>query len=106
MINVVYDKQANSLTVTGHAGAGKKGEDIVCAAVSALVLTLAENIRDLHRTGTAKRCFVQVRDGAAELSCTPTRGLEAVVQCVFGAVCCGFALVQEMHPKYVSYQEV
>lgn len=106
MINVVYDKQANSLTVTGHAGAGKKGEDIVCAAVSALVLTLAENIRDLHRTGTAKHCFVQVRDGAAELSCTPTRGLEAVVQCVFGAVCCGFALVQEMHPKYVSYQEV
>ena len=105
MIEITYEKQANTLTVTGHAGAGRKGEDIVCAAVSALVLTLAENLRDLHRTGTAKSCFIDVRQGAAELRCVPTRGLEAVVQCIFGAICCGFELVQQMHPKYVRYQE-
>ena len=106
MINIVYEKECNSLTVTGHAGAGKKGTDIVCAAVSALVLTLAENVRDLQRSGTARHCFLEVRDGFATAVCVPTKGLEAVVRCVFGSVCCGFALIQQMHPKYVCYKEI
>ena len=41
MINVVYDREIPMLSVSGHAGYAPEGQDIVCAAVSALVQTLA-----------------------------------------------------------------
>ena len=37
----------DQITVTGHARAGPVGQDIVCAAVSALCLTLEKSITDL-----------------------------------------------------------
>lgn len=106
MIRITYDRAAYLVTVSGHAGAGKKGHDIVCAAVSALVLTLAENLQLLHNTGTTTACLTHIREGAAKLSCCPVRGVELVARCIFDTVCRGFALVQQMHPKFVSYQEI
>ena len=105
MIRITYEKSENRLTVQGHAGAAEKGKDIVCAAVSALVLTLAENIRVLRETGTVTAYTVSVQEGSAELSCRAVKGMESVVRCVFGAVCCGFELVQQLHPENVSYKE-
>lgn len=40
MIKIHADEDKKILTVTGHAGYAPKGEDIVCAGVSALVQTL------------------------------------------------------------------
>ncbi len=37
------------LTVRGHAGYGRQGEDIVCAAVSALVYALAGVLQETGR---------------------------------------------------------
>lgn len=36
-----------SLRVSGHAGAGKKGEDLVCCAVSAVVQTALLGIKEV-----------------------------------------------------------
>jgi len=105
MIRITYEKSSNRVTVSGHAGFGEKGEDIVCAAVSALVLTLGENIRVLQNTQSLSAYTVDVKEGSAALSCTAIAGMESVVRCVFGAVCCGFELVQNMYPEYVSYTE-
>lgn len=104
MVQIVYTKNRHCLTVTGHAGAGKKGNDIVCAAISVLVLTLAENVRALANTGTAKAHCVQVREGEAKIRCTPVSCMDAVVQCIFESVCCGFEVVQQMYPDHVDYQ--
>ena len=43
-IDIIVDEIGilRSCSVTGHADAGKTGEDIVCAAVSVLVRTLAQ----------------------------------------------------------------
>ena len=46
MIRVRFEE--NRLTVCGHAGYAARGEDIVCAAVSALVYAL---IGDLQERG-------------------------------------------------------
>lgn len=105
MIQITYEKSANRVTVSGHAGAAAKGSDIVCAAVSALVLTLGENIRVLHNTGVLTAYTVDVKEGSAVLSCKAIAGMESVVRCIFGAVCCGFDLVQNMHPENVRYTE-
>ncbi|MDD7020097.1 ribosomal-processing cysteine protease Prp [Hornefia butyriciproducens] len=44
----------NRLTVFGHAGYAPPGEDIVCAAISALTQTLAASVEEL--TGTGIKC--------------------------------------------------
>ena len=45
MIKAVYDSDALTLTLSGHAGYAPKGQDIVCAGVSALVYTLINGCR-------------------------------------------------------------
>ncbi len=45
MIEAVYDRDALTLTLTGHAEYAPKGQDIVCAGVSTLVYTLINGCR-------------------------------------------------------------
>lgn len=40
---IVFHSDGDKLTVDGHANFGAKGEDIVCAAVSILVFTAAQD---------------------------------------------------------------
>ena len=70
MITVRFEQRA--VTVSGHAGYGKKGQDIVCAAMSALVyvqvrlLEKADALTELRaedglvrlRLGEGARCEV------------------------------------------------
>ena len=62
MIQVII--QPGSIQVTGHAGAGPPGHDLVCAAVSTLVQTFvrsAEQLTDaqLHSDIAPGRAFVR-----------------------------------------------
>lgn len=43
-------KYLNGITVSGHAGYGIKGSDIVCAAISTLTETLIESLTQLSLT--------------------------------------------------------
>lgn len=47
------DGQGFRLEITGHAGFAPRGEDLVCAAVSALVYGLAGFARQLEKDGLA-----------------------------------------------------
>ncbi|MDR1176755.1 MAG: ribosomal-processing cysteine protease Prp [Treponema sp.] len=62
-IDAVFDRAGflRSCRISGHAGAGKKGYDIVCAAVSVLSRTM---VRTLEK-----------RKGIAVESAAPGRGL-------------------------------
>lgn len=55
------------LEVRGHAGAGPYGGDLVCAGVSTLVYTLAENLKGVDGL------FCCLEPGEAVLSCRPCR---------------------------------
>lgn len=54
MIRVRFEE--NRLTVCGHAGYAARGEDIVCAAVSALVYAL---IGDLQERGLVRELVIR-----------------------------------------------
>jgi len=54
MVEVRYRPYEPSLAVAGHAGAGAMGRDLVCAAVSALVLTMLENLPGYAKSGQAR----------------------------------------------------
>lgn len=79
------------LVVQGHAGYGPAGQDIVCAAASALVYTLAETLAE-----TGKLAGMDIWKGYAEVT--------GAGDCAgdFGLVRRGLALLAERYPQCVK----
>ena len=104
MITATYHRKYNRVTVTGHAHSGESGHDLVCASVSALVLTLAANVASLVTQESASKHIVLVKEGDAEISCVPHHRMKSVVTLIFDTVCTGFELLQTLYPENICYQ--
>lgn len=102
MISIVYHKKYNALTMDGHAGSGEPGQDLVCAAASAVAYTLAGNVRQLEAQGALRDCVVDMGSGHAQIRCTACTHSRATVRLVFGAVCMGFAMLAQEYPEFVN----
>lgn len=105
MVEITYHRQRHRLTAWGHAG-GKKGSDPICAAVSALVLTLSANVEELAADHRVHSRELRLRDGEAWISCVPVKAMEAVVTMVYDTVCSGFSLLQSLYPENVRFRIV
>lgn len=104
MIEITYTRSENKVVIRGHAGAGKKGEDIVCAGVSTLANTLAANVRhwdNFKKLSEEPKTFL--REGFGEISCKPKPKYELSVKQVFAAICAGFELCARSAPEYVKF---
>lgn len=69
MIRIVYREQAGQLCgfrISGHAGAGTAGNDIVCAAVSSAAYMTANTITDI----LCQPAAITVEEGLMELTVT------------------------------------
>ena len=66
MTRVIYDLEGCSLRAEGHAGAGTKGEDIVCAALSILNWTLISAAEEFNL-----HLFLDEKNGISEVWCDP-----------------------------------
>ena len=104
MVDIVYYRRFNRVTVRGHAGTAPAGQDLVCAAVSTLTYTLAENVAQLHRWRKVAKPKIRLENGDAEISCVPAAACRSAVMDVFEAVCIGFALLEEKYPDVISYR--
>lgn len=89
MIRAVFD--GAHVTVCGHAGHAPAGQDIVCAAVSALVYALAGS---LEETGQAAR--ICIRRGFAEVEGAGDCGA------AFALARCGLAQLARQYPACVQ----
>lgn len=98
-------KSEGFLQVQGHAGSGEKGKDLVCAAVSALVLTLAANTDRMSRAGWVRDPRIRLWEGDALICCVPQPEYRAAVELVFGSICQGFQLLAEKYPEYVRVDD-
>ena len=103
MIHVTYYREYNRVTVEGHAGAGPEGHDLVCAAVSALALTLAGNVSYMKDQGAVHDVIIRLDEGNAEIQCTAHRRYKASVAQIFRSVCVGFELLAAKYPDHISY---
>ena len=83
------------LCAAGHAGYAPRGQDIVCAAVSALTLTLAEHLR---RSGIPVE--EERRPGGLTLRCPGSPAAEAA----FAMTLTGIALLAEQYPRYAALE--
>lgn len=106
MIQVTYDRKHHRVVAKGHAGSGPKGHDLVCAAVSALVMTLGANVADLATDGKVHRHILQLEPGDCFISCIPNGKIKPVVSLIYDAVCTGFQLLETLYPQHIHYNMV
>lgn len=97
------DKISYEVKAKGHAGAGKYGQDIVCAAVSVLMQTLANEVEEAARVGTVVLGAVAHGDGWMKVEVTPTRESCNMVEAWVELVQDGLVLLQREYPENVRY---
>jgi uncharacterized protein YsxB (DUF464 family) len=89
-----------SLEVIGHAGFAKAGSDIVCAAVSALVLSAAEGLR--------AHCQVQtsVMDSPSAYRLKVSAGSDERAQAVLETAIGGLQAIAASYPRHLLVNEM
>lgn len=103
MIKIIYvtDPEGGKLTMRaeGHAGYAPAGQDIVCAAVSCLMQTLAYSAAEDERTSS---CIYQGKDGPVV---SVEAGDSVLMRDKFELVADGLTLLAEQYPENVSFKE-
>ena len=103
MIKVIYeaDPEGGKLTMRaeGHAGYAPAGQDIVCAAVSCLMQTLAYSAAEDEKTSS---CIYQGKDGPAV---SVETGDSVLMRDKFELVADGLDLLAEQYPENVNFKK-
>jgi uncharacterized protein YsxB (DUF464 family) len=94
----------NALKVRGHAGYAAHGEDVVCAAVSALVYTAAGALGVL--CGAPGGCVIE-RDGFYEINVPVFQdsGAEYKASIIMETAYIGFKQIEASYPKFLTVSE-
>lgn len=103
MIEVVYYREHNRLTVKGHARSAEPGRDLICASCSILALTMAANVGHMSDSGCVTDAVTTLEEGNAEISCKPKARFRDSVKQTFMSVCVGFEILAHKYPAYISY---
>jgi len=104
-----FDAQRGSmkLRIRGHAAAAPRGEDLVCAAVSALALTAGQSAQLLMQQDLLTRPpMVRLEAGDALVVVTPRNTALAEVLMCFWTVQCGLFALARQYPEYITLTEV
>lgn len=101
MIEIRFNPSAFKLDVTGHAEYAKKGDDIVCSAISTLFYTLAEALLQSKQM-MQEDIDIIIEDGNGYISCKPKEEYEANVSLIYWTILTGFELVAKNYEKNVS----
>lgn len=107
MIEAVYNRTYHKLTVKGHSGSAEKGQDLICAAASILVYTLANAVigADLE-SKLRNRPTVRLEEGDAEISYAPLHSYRNVMLLMSDSICAGFDILAQKYPEFVKYTVV
>jgi len=105
MIRVNYCREDWALEVRGHSGSADPGKDLICAGVTALVLTLRENLLELERQHQLSIRSLAAQPGEAAFRCKPRPGAEERLEQLFDAFMQGFLLLERLFGAYIRVQE-
>lgn len=104
-VNFNYDSEHGclKLCILGHADCAPKGEDLVCAAVSALAITADETAKLLWEYGFLKRPpLVVLQDGNALVIVNPEEKYLTATAMAFWAIQTGFFALEDRYPQHVE----
>lgn len=105
MIRVEYSREGLWVSVEGHAQSGPFGQDLVCAAVSSLAVTLAESIRAMDKEGKLKNACRELGRGCARLGCEPKYRFRREAEAVFETVIRGLVCLGRVYPGFIVCME-
>ena len=94
----------NGFSISGHSGYGEEGNDIVCAAVSAIVTMAEATINDV----LGAKAKVRVKDEQARITLTLPVSCdeEEAVQAVLAGMMLTLASYRDDYPDYIEVLEV
>ena len=96
------------LTVEGHAGAGEKGHDLVCASASILTYTAAQCVREMKERGVLRgSARIELHEGDASIifRCKDD-SIYAEAKHLFLVVKTGYELLKFNYPQCVDIKSV
>ena len=98
------DDRITGFTVSGHSGYAESGQDIVCAAISAVVTMAEATINDV----CGAKAKVRVKDEDARITLTlPTScDEEETVQAVLAGMMVTLCNLRDDYPDYIEVMEV
>ena len=99
------NKESGSITLklTGHAGAGEKGKDIICASASMLAYTVAQALQFMYEQGgLQKKPHIRLSEGDSIIVAKPKEDSYAEALHTFFVAQVGFHLLSHNYPQYVS----
>ena len=102
MVTIEFKPKTLELTITGHAGHGKKGKDIVCASVSMLFYTLGEALYDSVDMLEEAPVFKD-EEGEGYLSCIPKKEYAGNIARSYWTILEGFQLLADQYKKNVKF---
>ena len=100
MTRVFYDPARFRMEICGHAGAGRPGEDLVCAAASALAFALANAARD--RDEHHAQVLIDEQSAGILVQCEPED--EALCEEMFRTVLHGFVVLKMRAPGHIKIE--
>lgn len=101
MINIIFKPDTLELEINGHAKHGKKGEDIVCAAISTLFYTLGQVLYESNEMLEETPVFKN-EDGKGYLRCKPKAEYIGNVTRSYLTILTGMQMVAENYEKNVK----
>ena len=91
-------------TVSGHSGYAEAGQDIVCAAISAVVTMAEATINDV--CGAKAKVRVKDEDARVTLTLPASCDEEETVQAVLAGLLLYLCNLRDDYPDYIEVMEV
>ncbi len=104
MVSVIISKRGSDyigLSFEGHAGFAKRGKDIVCAAVSVLVINTLNSLEKFTEDGFS---YEAAKDGGY-LTATFEEGMSDAGRLLLDSMCLGLENIEKDYSsKYIKLQ--
>lgn len=103
MITASYRMEDGTLTLRlrGHAGTAPAGQDLLCAASTALIYTLAQAVTDAADK-LENEPVIEIRDGAAKVRCKPQTLYLPGILVMYQTIVTGFEMLAANYPKHIK----
>ena len=97
----VRDNRTFDLLAVGHSGAAAHGSDIVCAAVSALLYTLAAQIEDYDQKAMLEDKAILLGSGEGGVYCEVSAKYARYIRSCYKMIARGLIMLAETYPDNV-----
>jgi uncharacterized protein YsxB (DUF464 family) len=98
------DDRITGFTISGHSGYAEAGQDIICAAISAVVTMAEATINDV--CGAKAKVRVKEEDARVTLTLPASCDEEDAVQAVLAGMLLTLAGMRDDYPDFIEVLEV